>query len=52
MANFLNIIATDHNFYADINSEGYNFSKYIGSKYGELGDSPKNLIWFLQVSNM
>lgn len=50
MANLMNIIATDHNFYIENKNEGVNFTKYLSKKYGQIADSPKNLIWFVQVS--
>lgn len=49
MANLLNIIAIDHSFDAANKIEGENFTDYLGLKYGQIGDSPHNLIWFLQV---
>ncbi|CAH2230975.1 jg3446 [Pararge aegeria aegeria] len=52
MANLLKIIATDHNFYAENQSEGANFTSYLGEKYGKINDSPHNLIWFLQISDI
>lgn len=51
VANLLNIIATDHNFYAENRSEGENFTKYLAEKYGKITDTTENLIWFLQVSS-
>lgn len=50
MSNLLNLIATDHNFYIEDRDGGINFTKYIGNKYNSVGSSPKNLIWFLQVT--
>lgn len=50
MANLLNIIATDHNFYIENENEGINFTKYLGEKYVKITDTTKNVIWFLQVS--
>ncbi|XP_026752067.1 transmembrane protein 62-like [Galleria mellonella] len=52
MANFLNSIATDHNFYTESNNEGLNYTNYLGKKYGPIGDGTKNLIWFLQISDI
>lgn len=50
MANLLNIIATDHNFYIENKNAGMNHTKRLNDKYGQIGDSTKNIIWFLQVS--
>ncbi|KAG7305922.1 hypothetical protein JYU34_008475 [Plutella xylostella] len=52
MSNLLNLIATDHNFYIEDRDGGINFTKYIGNKYNSVGSSPKNLIWFLQISDI
>lgn len=49
MANFLNSIATDHNFYIENENEGINFTKYLRKKYGVITDTPEKIIWFLQV---
>lgn len=50
MANLLNMIATDHNFYIENKKEGINHTKKLCDKYGQIGDSTHNIIWFLQVS--
>lgn len=50
MSNFLNSIATDHNFYMENKNEGANFTKYLARKYGRITDEARNIIWFLQVS--
>lgn len=50
MANLLNIIATDHNFYTENKDEGLNYTNYLGKKYGQITDTTKNIMWFLQVS--
>ncbi|XP_032515183.2 transmembrane protein 62-like [Danaus plexippus] len=52
MASLLNIIATDHNFYNEDKNERENFTKYLGDKYGPITDSTKNLMWFLQISDI
>ncbi|XP_021182226.3 transmembrane protein 62 [Helicoverpa armigera] len=52
MANLLNIIATDHNFYIENENEGINFTKYLGEKYGKITDTTEKLIWFLQISDI
>ncbi|KAM3963689.1 LOW QUALITY PROTEIN: transmembrane protein 62 [Aphomia sociella] len=52
MANFLNSIATDHNFYTESKKEGLNHTNYLGKKYGPITDSTKNIIWFLQISDI
>lgn len=52
MANLLNILATDHNYYSEHLKEGINYTKYLGNKYGQITDSPKNIIWFLQISDI
>ncbi|XP_038214829.1 transmembrane protein 62-like [Zerene cesonia] len=52
MANLLNSIATDHNFYNENKYEGENFTNYLGKKYGHITDSPNNLVWFLQISDI
>ncbi|XP_047530793.1 transmembrane protein 62-like [Vanessa atalanta] len=51
MANLLNIIAID-NFYAEGSNIGENYTKYLGKKYGQMTDSTKNLLWFLQISDI
>lgn len=50
VAQLLNIIATDHNFYSKNKSLGENRTKYLGEKYGRITDTPQNLMWFVQVS--
>ncbi|XP_014363617.2 transmembrane protein 62 isoform X1 [Papilio machaon] len=52
MASLLNIIATDHNFYIENKDEGLNYTKYLSEKYMKITDSSKNLIWFLQISDI
>lgn len=49
MANFLNIISTDHNFYIEHENEGINFTKYLAEKYGKITATTEKIIWFLQV---
>lgn len=49
MANLLNSIATDHNFYMENKNEGVNYTKYLGEKYGKITDTTGNIMWFLQV---
>lgn len=49
MANLLNIIAIDHSFDSANKIEGENLTDYLGQKYAHIGDSPQNLLWFLQV---
>ncbi|XP_050347004.1 transmembrane protein 62-like [Nymphalis io] len=51
MANLLNIIAID-NFYTDNNNVGENYTKYLGKRYGQMTDSTKNILWFLQISDI
>ncbi|KAJ8721394.1 hypothetical protein PYW07_002169 [Mythimna separata] len=52
MANFLNSIATDHNFYIENENEGINYTKYLREKYGAITDTTEKLIWFLQISDI
>ncbi|CAH4029319.1 unnamed protein product [Pieris brassicae] len=52
VASILNTIATDHNFTNENKDEGENFTKYLAKKYGPISDSPNNLIWFLQISDI
>ncbi|XP_023936290.1 transmembrane protein 62 [Bicyclus anynana] len=52
MANLLNIIATDHNFYVENLSQSENFTRYLGEKYGKITDTSDHLIWFLQISDI
>ncbi|CAH0750252.1 unnamed protein product [Diatraea saccharalis] len=52
MANLLNIIATDHNFYLENKNEGMNHTRYLSKKYGQITDTTKNIIWFLQISDI
>ncbi|XP_053613017.1 transmembrane protein 62-like [Plodia interpunctella] len=52
VATFLNAIATDHNFYLDYKSEEENHAKYLGSKYGQMTDDTKNIVWFLQITDI
>lgn len=49
MANLLNMIATDHNFYIENENEGKNYTKYLADKYGKITDTTEKIIWFLQV---
>lgn len=51
MANLLNSIATDHNFYMENKKEGINHTNYLGEKYVKITDSSANIVWFLQVSS-
>lgn len=51
MANLLNSIATDHNFNAENHDAGLNYTKYLEGKYGQITDTTKNLMWFIQVNN-
>lgn len=50
MANLLNIIATDQNFYSDNKNLSVNYTKHLERKIGQITDTSENLIWFLQVS--
>ncbi|XP_049868323.1 transmembrane protein 62-like [Pectinophora gossypiella] len=52
MANLMNIIATDHNFYVENRNEGENYTKYLTKKYEKITDTTQNLIWFLQISDI
>ncbi|XP_075974163.1 transmembrane protein 62-like [Anticarsia gemmatalis] len=52
MANLLNSIATDHNFYFDDKNAGVNHSQFLGEKYGKITDTSDNVIWFLQISDI
>ncbi|KAL4716335.1 hypothetical protein ACJJTC_006697 [Scirpophaga incertulas] len=52
MSNLMNIIATDHNFFKESNNDEMNYSMYLSHKYGRITDSPKNIIWFLQISDI
>ncbi|KAJ0175725.1 hypothetical protein K1T71_008884 [Dendrolimus kikuchii] len=52
IANLLNLIATDHNYYTEHKKEGINYTRYLGNKYGKITDSPKNIMWFLQISDI
>ncbi|XP_030036329.2 transmembrane protein 62-like [Manduca sexta] len=52
MANLLNLIATDHNFYTEANNEGINYTKSLANKYGAITDSTENIVWFLQISDI
>lgn len=50
MAHLLKIIATDHNHYIEDKIDGKNHTRYLSQKYGLISDTPRNLIWFIQVS--
>ncbi|CAG4974087.1 unnamed protein product [Parnassius apollo] len=52
MANLLNIIATDHNFYTEDKDSEINYTRYLGKKYNKITDKGHNLIWFLQISDI
>ncbi|XP_060803616.1 transmembrane protein 62-like isoform X2 [Amyelois transitella] len=52
VATFLNSIATDHNFYLDSKAQEENHTRYLGRKYGQITDDPKNVVWFLQISDI
>ncbi|CAH0702326.1 unnamed protein product [Spodoptera exigua] len=52
MANLLNMIATDHNFYIENENEGKNYTKYLAEKYGKITDTTEKIIWFLQISDI
>ncbi|CAK1540627.1 unnamed protein product [Leptosia nina] len=52
MASLLNTIATDHNYYNENKDEGENFTQHLANKYGRITDTTKNLIWFLQISDI
>ncbi|XP_034827152.1 transmembrane protein 62-like [Maniola hyperantus] len=52
MANLLNIIAINNNFYVENKSQGENFTKYLEEKYGKMTETADKLIWFLQISDI
>lgn len=52
VANMMNLMAIDHNFYTKNEYRGYNFTQHLLTKYNTTSNSDENILWFLQISDI